>query len=65
MTHSFDQSAQCLELKFSIWQTAPVPTIRIQAPQHGDIAPPGYYMLVVAAGVEGRSPSEARMVQLK
>ena len=66
VTHSFDQSAQCLELKFAVWQTAPTPTLRIQSPQHGDIAPPGYYMLVVAAGPEGRSPCEkAHMVQLK
>ena len=57
-THAFDMEQRLVGLSFS----AGSGVLNVTAPPHGNIAPPGYYMLFVlnTAGV----PSVARFVQL-
>ncbi len=57
-THSFDMDQRLVELAF----TAGSGVLNVTAPPHGNIAPPGYYMLFVlnTAGV----PSVARFVKI-
>ncbi len=40
-------------------------TIRVTAPQHGNIAPPGYDVPAIATGTNGSLPSESRWLRLK
>jgi len=60
-THSFDQDQRLIELSFTVKDAT---TIRVAAPAHGNIAPPGYYMLFVAVGPNGSVPSEGRFLRL-
>lgn len=60
-THSLDQDQRSLELSFTI-KTASL--LRIVAPQHGFAAPPGFYLLGIAKGVNGSLPSEGQIVQV-
>lgn len=62
VTHSFDQNQRMLELAFTMVDSD---TIRATAPQHGNIAPPGYCMLFAATGANGALPSESRWLRLK
>ncbi len=62
VTHSFDQNQRMLELAFTVLDSD---TIRVTVPQHGNIAPPGYYMLFIATGANGTLPSESRWLRLK
>ena len=57
-THAFDMDQRLVELSF----TAASGVVTATAPPHGNIAPPGYYMLFIldSAGV----PSVARFVRL-
>ena len=57
-THAFDMEQRLVELSFAVGTGL----LNVTAPPHGNIAPPGYYMLFIlnAAGV----PSVARFVQL-
>ncbi|HKE86107.1 MAG TPA: galactose oxidase-like domain-containing protein [Vicinamibacterales bacterium] len=57
-THAFDMDQRLIELSF----TSAAGVITATAPPHGNVAPPGYYMLFIlnSAGV----PSVARMVRL-
>ncbi len=57
-THAFDMDQRLVELAF----TKAPGSLTVTAPPHGNIAPPGYYMLFIlnSAGV----PSVARFVQL-
>jgi len=57
-THSFDMDQRLVELAF----TAGSGVLNVTAPPHGNIAPPGYYMLFVlnTAGV----PSVAKFVKI-
>ena len=58
VTHNFDQNQRYVPLSF----TTAAGSLEVVAPAHGNIAPPGYYMLFVldGAGV----PSEASFVRL-
>lgn len=64
VTHHFDQSARMIELEFTFNPANPT-RIRVSAPAHANIAPPGYYMLFVAAGQNGNTPSEGKFIQLQ
>lgn len=64
MTHHFDQSARMIELEFTYNPANPT-RIRVSAPAQGNIAPPGYYMLFVAKGQNGNTPSEGKFIQLQ
>ena len=57
-THAFDMDQRLVELSF----TTASGSLTVTAPPHGNIAPPGYYMLFIlnSAGV----PSVARFVRL-
>ena len=57
-THAFDMEQRLVGLSFTVADGL----LNVTAPPHGNIAPPGYYMLFIldAAGV----PSVARFVQL-
>ena len=57
-THSFDNEQRLIELTY----TAGTGALTVTAPPHGNIAPPGYYMLFVLnpQGV----PSVARMMRV-
>jgi Galactose oxidase-like, Early set domain len=57
-THSFDNEQRLVELTY----TAGSGVLSVTAPPHGNIAPPGYYLLFVlnAAGV----PSVAKYIQI-
>lgn len=51
-----------LELAFTIEDSH---TIRVTAPQHANIAPPGCWMLFIATGANGSLPSESRWLRLR
>lgn len=53
-THSFDHNARMMELQFTTTETI----VNVKAPQHGDLAPPGYYLLYICTGANGQNPSE-------
>lgn len=57
-THSFDNEQRLIELTY----TAGSDTLTVTAPPHGNVAPPGYYLLFIldSAGV----PSVAKYVQI-
>ena len=57
-THSFDNEQRLIELTY----TAGSGALTVTAPPHGNIAPPGYYMLFVLNG-DG-VPSVAQFVQI-
>ncbi len=61
-THSFDQEQRMLELEFTVLDSD---TIRIKAPQNGNLAPPGYYLLFVATGTNGTLPSEGKFIRIR
>jgi hypothetical protein len=62
-THSYDQSQRSMELASSV-PGGSDNTLCITAPLNGYEAPPGYYMLFVAKGINGALPSTAHWVQL-
>ncbi|MCG3126511.1 MAG: hypothetical protein CHACPFDD_01347 [Phycisphaerae bacterium] len=45
-THSFDMNTRFLELSFTVPSTG-TPRLKVTAPAHGFMAPPGYYMLFI------------------
>ncbi len=61
-THSFDQDQRMLELEYSVLDSD---TIRVKAPQNGNVAPPGYYLLFVATGTNGTLPSEGKFIRIR
>lgn len=61
-THSFDQDQRMLELDFTVLDSD---TIRVKAPQNGNAAPPGHYMLFVATGANGTLPSEGQFIMIR
>ncbi len=61
-THSFDQNQRMLELEFTVLDSD---TIRVKAPQNGNVAPPGYYMLFVATGTNGTLPSDGKFIKIR
>jgi len=71
-THSFDMDQRLVELSFTTLLAAQQPTIRVAAPTHGGVAPPGYYMLFIcrdpsgtpSAQQYGSIPSIAKIVLL-
>ena len=58
-THSFDHNQRYVPLEFTKRQTG---DLQVTAPAHGQLAPPGYYMLFIVDN--NGVPSVARMVQL-
>lgn len=62
VTHSFDQDQRMLELEYTVLDSD---TIRVKAPQNGNVAPPGYYMLFVATGTNGALPSEGKFILVR
>ncbi|MEP0848333.1 MAG: DUF1929 domain-containing protein, partial [Phycisphaerae bacterium] len=62
VTHSFDQNQRMLELAFTMVDSD---TIRATAPQHGNIAAPGYCMLFAATGANGALPSEGKFMKIR
>jgi hypothetical protein len=60
-THSFDMGTRSIELAFS----SPSPfNLTVAPPPSENHAPPGYYMLFIASGPDGDTPSAARIVHL-
>ena len=59
-THSVNTSQRYLALEF---EAAGPTTLRVSAPEHGNLAPPGYYMLFILNG-KG-VPSVASMIRLR
>lgn len=60
-THGFDADQRFVELAIQS-RSVPQNTLVVTAPPHGDVAPPGYYMLFVLDAND--VPSHAHMVQL-
>ena len=66
VTHSFDQDARMMELEFTQVYSSPPgggggipsPVVRVRAPLHANLAPPGYYMLFLCTGTDGATPSQ-------
>lgn len=61
-THSYDQNQRMLELDFTEIEPG---VIRVAAPPDGNHAPPGYYLLFLASGTNGKTPSEGRFIRLR
>lgn len=61
-THSFDMDQRSMELN-STYQ-ASTGKRRITAPANEQEAPRGYYMLFIATGPNGSTPSEATWIKL-
>ena len=59
-THSLNTSQRYVALEF---EQAGTTTLRVSAPEHGNLAPPGYYMLFILNG-KG-VPSVASMIRLR
>lgn len=62
VTHSFDQEQRSLKLNFRIEYPTWIDKIRVGAPAHGYLAPPGYYMLFIIN--QNGVPSEGRIVKV-
>ena len=58
-THSWDFDARSQILKFVLRSAT---TLRVAAPAHGNVAPPGYYMIFI---VEDGVPSVSRIIKLQ
>lgn len=62
-THSYDQDARSLELRFIA--SIPDPNgIRIRMPSNPNEAPPGFYYLFIAKGMNGSLPSLGKIVRV-
>lgn len=61
-THSRDCSQRYVELE--VRHPANPDNLKISAPANANIAPPGWYMLFIANGADGSTPSIARWVKL-
>ncbi|MCH8253454.1 MAG: DUF1929 domain-containing protein, partial [Planctomycetes bacterium] len=58
-THQWDGDARSQILKFVLRSAT---TLRVAAPAHGNVAPPGYYMIFI---VEDGVPSVSRIIKLQ
>lgn len=61
-THSFDMGTRSMELEFSA--DPEQFRLTVAGPPSENHAPPGYYMLFIASGPNGDTPSTARIVHL-
>ena len=62
-THCFDQNQRYVPLVFEVDQAAQAPTLIVEAPTDGTLAPPGYYMLFLIS--DDGVPSVAKYVRLE
>lgn len=60
-THITDADQRSVELEFDATRSG----LRVEAPPHGNVAPPGYYYVwILSDNGEGLTPSKARIVQV-